>query len=87
MIAKYIDKWECILKPGDILYNPPSWWHHVTNMSDSIGVGFRWFNLVDSFKMNFMQTLLTFISTNPSILYATKNRTNFAKIFKKMGES
>ena len=56
-------------------------------MSDSIGVGFRWFNLVDSFKMNFMQTLLTFISTNPSILYATKNRTNFAKIFKKMGES
>lgn len=85
--AKYIDKWECILKPGDILYNPPSWWHHVTNMSDSIGVGFRWFNLVDSFKMNFMHTLLTFISTNPSILYATKNRTNFAKIFKKMGES
>ena len=82
--AKYLQTWECELKAGDVLFNPPSWWHHVTNLSDSIGVGFRWFSPVDSFKMSFMQTLLTFLSTNPPIWVATKNRTDFAAIFKYM---
>jgi len=82
--AKYLQTWECELKAGDVLFNPPSWWHHVTNLSNSIGVGFRWFSPVDSFKMSFMQTLLTFLSTNPPIWVATKNRTDFAEIFKYM---
>ena len=82
--TKYIQTWECELEAGDILYNPPSWWHHVRNMSDSIGIGFRWFSINDSLKMSFTQTLLTLFSRNPPIWYATKNRTNFAKIFKYM---
>ena len=84
--TKFITTWECELGPGDILYNPPSWWHHVTNKTNSIGVGFRWFNLKDSLKMSFTQTLLTIMSTNPPIWYATKNRTDFAKIFKYMNQ-
>ena len=82
--AKYMTTWECELNAGDILYNPPSWCHHVTNKTDSIGVGFRWFNLKDSLKMSFAHTLLTILSTNPPIWYANKNRTDFAKIFKYM---
>lgn len=82
--AKYLETWECELKSGDILFNPPSWWHHVTNLNNSIGVGFRWFSPSDSFKMSFMQTLLTILSVNPPIWMATKNRTDFARIFKYM---
>ena len=84
--AKYLQAWECKLEAGDVLFNPPSWWHQVTNLDDSIGVGFRWFNPADSFKMSFMQTLLTFTSTNPPIWMATKNRTDFARIFKYMNK-
>tara|TARA_B100001540_G_C15781889_1_gene631421 strand:+ start:401 stop:1402 length:1002 start_codon:yes stop_codon:yes gene_type:complete len=84
--AKHIVTWECELNAGDILYNPPSWWHHVTNKTNSIGVGFRWFNLRNSLKMSFTQTLLTIMATNPPIWYATKNRTDFAKIFKYMNK-
>ena len=84
--AKYLQAWECKLEAGDVLFNPPSWWHQVTNLDDSIGVGFRWFNPADSFKMSFMQTLLTFTSTNPPIWMAAKNRTDFARIFKYMNK-
>jgi len=42
-LFKYIDGYKVTLKPGDILYNPPYWWHAVRNPSDSIGVGYRWF--------------------------------------------
>ena len=82
--AKYLQAWECELKAGDVLFNPPSWWHQVTNLDNSIGVGFRWFNPTDSFKMSFTQTLLTITSMNPPIWMATKNRTDFARIFKYM---
>lgn len=84
--AKYLQAWECKLEAGDVLFNPPSWWHQVTNLEDSIGVGFRWFSPTDSFKLSFMQTLLTFTSTNPPIWMATKNRTDFARIFKYMNK-
>ena len=84
--TKYITTWECELEAGDILYNPPSWWHHVTNTSDSIGIGFRWFSIKDSLKMSLTQTLLTLLSTNPPIWYAAKNRTDFAEIFRYMNK-
>lgn len=84
--AKYLQAWECKLEAGDVLFNPASWWHQVTNLDDSIGVGFRWFSPADSFKMSFMQTLLTFTSANPPIWMATKNRTDFARIFKYMNK-
>lgn len=82
--ANFLQTWECELKAGDVLFNPPSWWHQVTNLSNSIGVGFRWFSPLDSFKSSFTQTLLTIMSTNPPIWTATKNRTDFANIFKYM---
>ena len=82
--AKFLQTWKCQLNPGDILYNPPSWWHHVTNLNDSIGVGFRWFSPVGCFKSSTTQTLLTLLASNPPLWIATKNRTDFASIFKYM---
>lgn len=32
-----------ILKPGDVLVNPPWWWHWVVNRTTTIGVATRWY--------------------------------------------
>ena len=76
--------WECTLESGDVLFNPPFWWHQVHNVTPSIGVGFRWFDLVDNLKSSPMGTALTLLATNPPIWTATKHRANFAAIFKRM---
>lgn len=41
---------ETTLEPGDILYNPPHYWHTVKNIDASIGVGYRWLPLWDNMK-------------------------------------
>ena len=51
--ARFLTTYECVLRPGDILYNPPLWWHQVKNLNHSIGVGFRWFNPLNSIKASF----------------------------------
>lgn len=33
---------KCILRPGDALYIPPRWWHHVRSLSTSFSVSFWW---------------------------------------------
>ncbi|XP_015440321.1 PREDICTED: lysine-specific demethylase 8-like [Dufourea novaeangliae] len=30
------------LKPGEILYIPPKWWHHVTSLTPSFSISFWW---------------------------------------------
>ena len=81
-ISKDIDFHECILEPGDILYNPSSYWHQVENESDSIGVGFRWFNLLGSLQLSTIQTLLTLTCYNPPIWKAMRySKRDFSKLF------
>lgn len=87
-LAAAIDFYECTLKPGDILFNPSSWWHHVTNKSTSIGVGFRWFNMYRSIQLSFIQTLLTISCYNPPIWKAMKlSRRDFGEMFSKKNVS
>lgn len=33
---------QCVLEPGDMLYIPPKWWHHVRSLSASFSVSFWW---------------------------------------------
>ena len=33
---------ECMLRPGDMLYIPPGWWHYVRSLSVSFSVSFWW---------------------------------------------
>jgi hypothetical protein len=66
-LFKYVDRYDFILKPGDILWNPPFWWHSVVNLSDSIGVGYRWLPRMYSFKQHFLYTLLDHFATNPTM--------------------
>jgi hypothetical protein len=49
-LYRYIDRVKVNLEEGDILYNPPYWWHAVQNPSDSIGVGYRWLAPYQAFK-------------------------------------
>ncbi|MFT4536366.1 MAG: hypothetical protein ACI9P5_003742 [Saprospiraceae bacterium] len=41
---------ETTLEPGDILYNPPHYWHTVKNIGNSIGVGYRWLPLTQNLR-------------------------------------
>lgn len=42
-LYKYIPIYETILEEGDVLLNPPWWWHAITNLSDfTIGIPTRW---------------------------------------------
>jgi len=72
-ILNRIPKFEVTLEPGDVLYNPPWWWHYVRNESDfTIGCAVRdhktyW----QSFKNNPMYMLMSPypIYINPFILW------------------
>jgi hypothetical protein len=40
---KYCPRFEVVLKPGDVLYNPPWYWHRIRNESSpTIGSASRW---------------------------------------------
>ena len=32
----------CVLRPGQMLYIPPTWWHFVRSLSPSFSVSFWW---------------------------------------------
>lgn len=46
-----------ILEPGDVLFIPPGWWHHVRSLDMCISVNYWWnrFDIVDSIGMEFME--------------------------------
>ena len=66
-LFKYIDGYEVHLKPGDVLWNPPFYWHAVKNQTDSIGVGFRWFAPFNALKIAPLYMCLDFFARNPPI--------------------
>ncbi|MFT6145663.1 MAG: hypothetical protein ACJAZO_003250 [Myxococcota bacterium] len=77
--APYLDWYDFELHPGDVLYNPASNWHQVTNLTASIGCGFRWMSPMAP-RRNFTQWLLFFLATNPSVLYLVRNRREFHNV-------
>ena len=62
------------LSPGDLLFNPPFWWHSVRNCSESMGIGYRWFNLCSAFRSSFTMSFIDCFSTNPSLFGMYKYR-------------
>ncbi|MBC7863593.1 MAG: cupin-like domain-containing protein [Bacteroidia bacterium] len=69
---KYIDGYSVSLMPGDILWNPPFYWHAVRNASDSIGVGYRWYAPLYSYMQSPLYMSLDCCATNPPIWKAHK---------------
>ena len=83
-VFKKANGWTTILEPGDILYNPPFFWHQARNLDTNIGVGFRWFSLSSILKISPAQFLMTLTASNPSIRGAKKMENNFAKVYSEM---
>lgn len=65
-LSKYAEKYEVVLEEGDVLWVPPFAWHHVFNISPSIGVSYRFLNLREAFKNSFLLMSLIFLAKNPN---------------------
>ncbi|MCB9745505.1 MAG: cupin-like domain-containing protein [Alphaproteobacteria bacterium] len=83
----HCDGWVTELEPGDVLYNPPFFWHQVRNPTTSIGVGFRWYSPASVWRSSPTQLLITLTATNPPPWVAGRNRTNFAKVYARMTDA
>jgi hypothetical protein len=67
-MARHMDYYETVLNAGDVLYNPPYYWHHVMNPVSSIGVGFRWGNVRTALRASPLLAILEVFNTNPNLI-------------------
>jgi hypothetical protein len=72
-LFKYLDGYSVHLKPGDVFWNPPFYWHTVRNATDSIGVGYRFLSPWYSFKIEPLYMFCDrFLAKNPPYSEAYK---------------
>ena len=69
---EYIDGYRVHLKAGDVLWNPSYYWHTVRNLTDSIGVGYRWLSPSYCFQIEPLYFFLDLCVTKPSFWKANK---------------
>jgi hypothetical protein len=55
--------YECILEPGELLFMPSNWWHHVIALEKSITVSYNFFN-----RVNFGAYIQALLQDLPNIL-------------------
>ena len=70
-MVRHMDWYETELQAGDVLYNPPYYWHHVSNPVSSIGVGCRWSNLRTTWIASPLLATLELFNTNPNVIKGT----------------
>jgi len=58
-LYRFVDRYETVLEPGDILWNPPFVWHGVANVTESIAVSCWWINLTRGFSGSLLLGMLT----------------------------
>ena len=58
-LYRFVDRYETVLNPGDVLWNPPFVWHGVLNLSESIAVSLWWTNITRGFHNNWLLAALT----------------------------
>ncbi len=68
-LAPYAQRYEVVLEPGDVLWFPPFYWHYVENLSDSIGVAYKFNDIPFGFKTSKMLTSLFLMATRPNLIY------------------
>ena len=76
--------WEIVLEPGDVLFNPPFYWHQVRNLDTTIGVGYRWFSLSSILKSSLAQLIMTITASNPGLRTIKKLNGNFARVYEQV---
>jgi hypothetical protein len=58
-LYRFVDRYETVLGPGDVLWNPPFVWHGVLNLTESIAVSLWWTNVTRAFRNNLLFSALT----------------------------
>jgi Cupin-like domain len=61
---------ELLLHPGDVVRFPALVWHQVENITDSIGVAYKFFDVPSSLQASKMLTTLFFFATQPPLLWS-----------------
>ena len=54
------------MRAGDVLWNPPFYWHSVLNLTDTIGFGYRWNDHMLALKMHPVLTFVDLFVRDPS---------------------
>src|SRR5262245_2623362 len=67
-MSRHMDYYETELEAGDVLYNPPYYWHHVSNPVSSIGVGCRWSNIRTALRASPLLAIMEVFNTNPNLI-------------------
>lgn len=73
-------KLEGELKPGDILYIPPFYWHFVTSCVPSISMSVRWTCIWQALKISPTLGFLTLFATKPPFWVSMKHLDDFTAI-------
>ncbi len=62
-LFRHATAFECILGPGELLFMPSDWWHHVVALEKSITVSYNFFN-----RVNFGAYVKALLQDLPNIL-------------------
>lgn len=77
----YIDVHEALLGPGDILFNPSFWWHHVSYVTDSVTIGARWLSPYSTLRSSPMLGLIVALTPATMASYFTHSRGKTASFY------
>ena len=69
-LFKKLDGYEVKVEEGDILYNPPFFWHHVQSESASISISCRFISPLKSMRSSAILLFMTIFATKPSAFSA-----------------
>ena len=83
-LFRHVHGFKVTLRAGDVLYNPPFYWHYVRNPTASIGVGVRFYDVPSILRASPTQALLTALATNPPAWVGRRLRFDFTKVFVRM---
>jgi hypothetical protein len=79
-LYRFVDRYETVLEPGDVLWNPPFVWHGVANITESIAVSCWWVNLTRGLTNSLLLGLLTACGRpNPIAMQLGLSRTKSEK--------
>lgn len=78
-LQRYVTGYKVVLEPSDVMFVPPFWWHHVSNITHCISIGIRWYSFANAMRSSSTQNLLALLATNPSLYAAARNSVEYWK--------